>query len=110
MQHQWDQQSPDTTIAVEERVDRFELHVRNGGHHHHGIRRCRVVERTLQPRHQVLDKRGRWRYEVRVAWPGAADPVLGSSELTRLFFAAATAREQLRVHLANQPIREWKSL
>ena len=64
------------------------------------------MKRALERRHQVIDERGRWRHEVRVAGPGAADPVLRSPEIAGLLLASATAREQLFVHLANQAIRE----
>jgi hypothetical protein len=105
MQQQRYQQPPDTTVSVEERIDRFGLHVGKGGRYQYGIR-CRLVKRALERRYQVVDDRGRWRHEVRVAGPGAADPVLRPSELAGLRLASAAAREQLFVHLANQAIRQ----
>jgi hypothetical protein len=106
MQQKRYQQPPDTTVSVEERMDRFELHVGKGGGYEYGILRRRLVKRALERRHQVIDERGWWRHEVRVAGPGAADPVLRSPELAGLLLASATAREQLFVHLANQAIRQ----
>ena len=106
MQQQRYQQPPDTTVSVEERMDRFKLHVGKGVRDQDGILRCRLVKGALERRHQVVDQRWRWRHEVRVTWPGAADPVLRSPELAGLLLASATAREQLFVHLANQTIRQ----
>jgi hypothetical protein len=39
----------------------------------------------------------------------AADPVLGAAELARGFVAAPAARQELGVHLAQQPVRERES-
>src|SRR5262245_22042243 len=105
MQQQRYQQPPNTTIAVQKRMDRFELQVRQSGRYQYTIRRCRLVKRALERRHQVIDERGRWRHEVRVAGPRAADPVLRSPELAGLLLASAASREQLLVYLADQAIR-----
>lgn len=85
-------------------MDRFKLHVGTGGGDQDGILRGRLVKGALERRHQLVDRR--WRDEVRVTWPGTADPVLRSPELAGLLLASATARKQLFVHLANQTIRQ----
>jgi hypothetical protein len=110
MQQKRDQQPPDTTVSVQERVDRFELHVSQRSRYEHGILRARLVKGALERRHQLIDQRRRRRYEVRVPRPGPADPVLRSSELAGLLLASAPAGEQLFVHLANEAVREREAV
>ena len=60
----------------------LELDVRQSGSHENG-NRCRlVVEEALECAHAVCDVMVRWRHEVGVAGPRAADPVLRPAELT----------------------------
>jgi hypothetical protein len=100
-QHQHDQQPPQTPVAIEERVDRLELHVDKGRHHQ--PREVIVgMEETLQIRHAALHQpRGR-RYEAGVASSGATDPVLAVPELTRQSIGATPTGEQHGMNLPQQ--------
>src|SRR5205085_2086866 len=60
--HQRDEQPSDTAIAVEERMDRFELHVRQRGadeHRQPGL----IVNEFLESAHALIDKLRRRRNE-----------------------------------------------
>jgi hypothetical protein len=75
-QHDVDERSPRPAVAVEERVDRLELRVRQRGLHD------RRVVIAVQVGHQIVEQRGhmlrRRRDKRRVAWVvgAATDPVL----------------------------------
>ena len=76
VQQDRDEQSSDTSIAVEERVDRLELHVRQRRRHQDRVGSISVVEHALQSRHRLLDERRRRRHEMSVPGPSSTDPVL----------------------------------
>ena len=75
-QHEGDQQSSQPTVAVEKRVDGFELNMRQPGLDENGKSVVRGVDEPLQVGHAFLDVVGRRRHEGRVAGTRTADPVL----------------------------------
>src|SRR5271157_1184605 len=62
-----DQETPYATIAVEEGMDRLELHVREACADEDRQARGVVMKEPLERRHRVLHEMGRRRHEVRVA-------------------------------------------
>ncbi len=105
-EHQRDEQPADATVAVEERVDGLELHVRESRTHKDRQAIAVRVEEALQVGHAVLDRRVRRRDETGVPGPRAADPVLRAPELARGAAAPAAPRQQHAVDLAYQPVGE----
>src|SRR6187399_2503522 len=95
LQKQRDQQTPDSSIAVEIRMDGFKLHVCDAGPRQ---RRdcCITMQELLQIAEQFRQLAG-WRgYKRRIAGARPADPVLGLSHLSRgLAGAANSAHESL---------------
>lgn len=117
MQQQRDQQAAEAAVAVEEGVDRLELHVGERGPDQRGGRlggprtgAGPAVQKGLEGRHAGLDFVGRRRHEVGAARSRATDPVLRAPELARQLLAAPRAGHQLGVHLADQAVAERESL
>ena len=101
LKKQRDKQSPDASVAIQERVDRLELHVCEARLHQRRQRIIRVnplVELRHERRH-IFGRRG---HEPRVAGPRAADPVLGASDLARLLLRAAHAAHEPPMRFAEQ--------
>ena len=67
---------PQPAVAVQKRVDGFELHMRQPGLCENGKSVVRGVDEPLQIGHAFLDKVGRRRHEGRIAGTRTADPVL----------------------------------
>src|SRR5690606_14596480 len=103
------EQTSRSTIAIEEWMNRLELH----------MCKCRVeqctrrivaVQELFQSRQTGFDLVGGRRHELRVARPSAAAPVLAATEIARLLRRPAPARQQFTVHFANQPVGQRKPL
>ena len=108
-QHEGDQEAPQATVAVEERMNGLELDVGQAGLDENGKPVVRVVDEPLQVGHALLDVVG-WRgNEDRVAGTRATDPVLGSPEFAGHPGGAAFAREQEGVHLAQEAVGEGEA-
>ena len=101
-------QSTHTPVAVEKRVDGFKLDVGQPGFYKRRqliIRMNPFVERSKQLPNGI---RGR-RNEFGIAWTRSADPVLGSSNSTRLLFLSSHTLHQPLVNFTNQAGAERKS-
>ena len=101
-----DQQSADAAVAVQEGVERLELHVHQRHAHEGRQRRRRVVDVALQIGQQpgqVVRRRG---HKHRAARPCAAHPVLRTPQFPRLLAGAPGAVEQQAVRVAQQPHRD----
>ena len=101
-----DQETPDSAVAVEERVDRLELRVRQTGVDER--RERLLVEKPLEVVQRHLHLRDRRRDESglvqgRVLGP---DPVLRAAELAREAVGATGPRKQLTMDLGDQAERE----
>ncbi len=110
MQDHRDQQSPEAAVAVEKGVDGLELDMHQGRLEDHGKRSGRVVDEGLQRAPAGLDFLGRRWDEAGVTGSGAADPVLGAAKLAGGLVAAASARHEAGMHLAQEPIAEREAL
>lgn len=109
LDEQGDQQSPDTSIAVQERMDGLELDVSQADAHQRG-QLIAAMNPFLQRRQCIGQSiRGR-RHEAGVAGSAAADPVLAATNFAGLFLTAASALHQSLVGLAEQSGRQRKSL
>ena len=85
-----DHEPAKTSVAVEERMDGFKLHMCQRGLQQHGGLFRFVVQEEFKAPHAFHDLfRRRW-HEDGVAWPSAADPVLAFAEMAGHFAAAST--------------------
>src|SRR5437870_4164581 len=105
-----DQNSADAAIAVEKRMNRFELHVREAGPYQHRKAIIFGVQKFFERRHFFRNSGVRRRHERRIARPRAAEPILRSAKLSGVLVAAAAAGKKHAVDLANESIRERKSV
>src|SRR5688572_3252887 len=109
MQHECDQQPTDAAVAVQKRMNRFELHVSQRGFDQCWIWRMFVMDEPLKIGHAVLESM-RWRRdESGVARPCPTNPVLSAAKLARRLFAAATLGKQDRMHFPDEPVRQRKT-
>ena len=112
-QHQHDQEPAQATVAVQKRVDGFELHMGQGSSHQHrqgmgSVRRA--MDEVLQLPHARVHQ-PRWRrHEAGVARSGAADPVLTAAELPRQPVGSAAPGQQPGVDFAQQTGGEREAL
>lgn len=103
------QQAADAAVAVEKRVDRLELDVRQRCFDERRLRRVLIVDETLEFGHAFFDE-GWWRRnEMGRSRPRASDPVLRAPEFARKPFAASAARKKLGVHFPDKPVRKGKA-
>ena len=109
MQHEGNQQTADTAVAVKKWVNRFELHVGERGFDQCWIRGMLVMNEPLKGGHAVLESMRRWRNEMGVARSGPTDPVLSSPKFAGRLFAAAALGKQNRVHFPDEPVRQRKT-
>ena len=97
------QQAPDATIAIEKRVDGFELGMHQCNLHQRRQGRGRVVmNEALDIGQQIRHPLRRRRHKRGVAGPRAANPVLRTTQFAGLLAAAANAVEQQTVGIAQQ--------
>ena len=80
-QQQSDEEPSDSSVAVEERVDRLELGVRERRLHEHGGWVWVVVDELLEGAHRRSYLLPWWRHVPRDGGAGAAEPVLAAAEL-----------------------------
>src|SRR5437870_1342062 len=105
VKHESDHQAADAAVAVQERVNRFELNVSQRGLDQGWIRRMLVVNEPLEISHAVLDPMRRRRNKMGIARPGPTEPVLTPAKFARRLFAAAAFRKQNGMHLPDKPVR-----
>src|SRR5690606_27196199 len=86
-----DQEPADAAVAVEERMDRLELHVGEAGPDEVRQAVAPIVEEALERSHRVRDRGVRRRHEHGITRPGAADPVLGTPKLAGVLAAPPPA-------------------
>jgi hypothetical protein len=98
-QQKCDEQPAQAAIAIEERMNRLELHVDQPGLDKQREARAFVVQKQFERAHAIEDHLGRRRHEGRIPGASAADPILTAPEFTRLFFAAPALRQQYFVNL-----------
>jgi hypothetical protein len=101
-----DQESPDTAVTVQERVDRLELRMSEPD-----VDQCRqlvVVEKPLEVVEGLLHLVNRRRHERRLGQGGVlgADPVLRLAELAGPAVRSAHAGQELPVDLGDQAKRQ----
>ena len=108
MQDQGDEEPSHAPVAIQKRVDGFELHVRERrlDERPRGVRRVQVA---LQRAHAGFDFLRRRGHELGVARPGAAEPVLAGAKFAGLLGRAAPARQQPGVDFAQQPVAQRKA-
>ena len=104
-EQQRNQQTTQAAIAVQKRVNRFKLHMRQRrlDQHRHGLRA--VVQKKLQLAHAVHHFFGRRRNKGRIAGARAANPVLAAPKFPRCLMAAPPARQQYAMNFAQQAQR-----
>ncbi len=86
-----DQQAPDASIAIEERVDGFKLGVRQRNPHQRRERARLVVNELLKIAQQAGYPIRRRRHKSGVARTGATDPVLRTPQFPGLLASSAHA-------------------
>lgn len=86
-QDQRDEQASKSAVAIQEWVDRLELDVGQCGFDQCGRALRLIVKEFLQVAHAIGHTVGRRRNEAGVPRPGAAQPNLGTAELSRRFVA-----------------------
>jgi hypothetical protein len=69
-----------------------------------------VMEKRLQPRHDLRDLILGRRDKKGVAGSCSSNPVLGTAKLPGLLVFSATSGQKDFVHFTNQPVREGKVL
>ena len=101
-QDQSDEQATNTSVAIQEGMDRFELHMRQGSLDQ-GERSNRIVMQELfQQTHACHHLVRRWRNEPGVSRSAAADPILAPPEFPRALSPPPAAGEQFRVSLRDE--------
>ena len=92
-QQQGDEQTADASVAVQVWMDGLELDMQQAGAHQRrqGVFAVHVVLEVTELIGKDMVRRG---HEDRVAGPGAADPVLAPTHLTRLVLRSANAPHQ----------------
>lgn len=98
------QQPPDAAVAVQKRVDGFELVVADGQPDQMGHGNDWVVPKLFQIAHQFGHAVLVWRNERRIGQVGAANPVLADAELSRLLVLAPYTAHQNGVGLTQQAV------
>src|ERR1700722_11533611 len=96
-EHQCDEKAPDPAIAVEKRMDGFELHMRQGCF---DDRIDRLMQVLLEIAEACIQMRRRWWHERCVSGTRAPDPVLGATEFAGLLLCAPPIGKQEAVHFA----------
>ena len=105
LEQERDEQPPDAAIAVEVRVNRFELDVQEPGAHERRVGVFGVHVLLEGGKH--LGERVRWRGHIdRVARSRSADPVLAPSNLPGQLVRAAYPAHQALMSLVEEPYRE----
>jgi hypothetical protein len=101
LQKQCDEQTNDSAVAIQERVDRLELHVGKPGldQRRQGIVR---VQSLLERGHELGHDLWRRRNEPGVAGPRAPDPVLCAANGTGRLVGSAHSSHQAFVDLAQE--------
>jgi hypothetical protein len=107
-EQQRDEETADAAVAVEKRMDRLELHVRQGRAQEHRHAVALRVKELLELRHALGNRRVWRRHESGVSRSRATNPVLGAAEFARILPASAAAGEEDSVDLSNQAIRKWE--
>ncbi len=108
-QQQRDQQPTDSSIAVQERVNRLELGVNEAAvdQHREIVPRMQktleVVERVPHPPHRRRDERRVGKRHV-----AGTDPIPRRAELPRLLVGTAHVAREFGVNLTNEPQRQRK--
>src|SRR5947209_7794327 len=95
-QQKCNQQPSQPAIAVEERVNRFELYMNEAGLDQDWKVRSFLMNERLQVGHAVHQALRRWWNKDRFTGACPADPVLASPELARLLSAAAALASNSR--------------
>src|SRR5258708_4798603 len=104
-EEQRNQQSPESAVAAEKRVDGFELHVREPCLDERGCL-CRIaVQEFLEGPHALDDAVGRRRNKASSLWTRTTDPYLAAAELARHLAPPTVTAEEYRVDLTQQPHR-----
>ena len=109
-QQKCDEETTETAVAVEERMDRFELHVshrRPYQQRNAGMIRVQEALERIEAFHQPFRRRG---HERRITRSCAADPVLGAPKFAGLLAAAAAGAQEYLVNLSDQTKRQWESV
>src|SRR5271157_2930846 len=105
-QQECDEQSPHPSIAVQKRVNRFELDVYESSFDQKREFVLLVVEKSLQAAQTFHELLGRRWDKGSVPRPCAPDPVLRPAKFTWTFVGAPSTPEQNFMDLANQTERE----
>jgi hypothetical protein len=103
-----DEESSDPAVSVEERVDCLELGVGKGGFHQRWSGAVLVMDKPLQVAQSREDFVRRRRYVGRVPGPSATDPILSSSELTRILRCPSALLEETAVGFLEESKRKGK--
>ncbi len=110
MKDECDQQPAHSSVAVQERVDRFKLDVHQSGLDERRIGVTLVMQELFQRRHAIGHPVGRRGDEMGVSRARPADPVLGAPKLAGGFLFAAPAFQKQCVHFPDQTIRKRETL
>ncbi len=108
-QKQTDEQPPDATIAIEKRVDRLELSVRQPRLEDGRRRPELVVKEPLEVVESHRHLVGWRRHEASIRQASPTDPVLRTPKLARRSGAAAAVLEQDAMHLAQEAKTQRKA-
>jgi len=100
-----DEQTTETTVAVQERVDRFELVVQKRAPDEDG-ELILLVQEAFEIIQRVLHLSRRRRNIERIRWTTASNPVLGTAKLARRPFLATDASQEFLVHVSYQPVAQ----
>ncbi len=106
-QYQRNQEPAGAPIAIQERMDRLELNVREGCLHEGRCPLGLIVQELLQGGDAGEHFLRRRRDEHGVSRSGSSDPVLASAELPGLLSAAAPRRHEHGVDLPHKPPGKW---
>jgi hypothetical protein len=109
-ENEGDEQTAETTIAIEERVNGLELDVSEGGLEQRAGRNRIVVQEFFQRSHAIQGEFRRRRNEAGIPGTGTAEPILRALEFAGLFSRASTAREEAGVNIPDHPERKRLSI
>ncbi|MCY1525464.1 hypothetical protein D9M68_604430 [compost metagenome] len=98
-QEQGNQQPAEATIAIQKRVDRFELHVQKSGLDKRWDLAGVVLEEALEIAEARLHFADRGRHIMGIPRPGPAEPVLRASEFSGILGFASALLQQARMHV-----------
>src|SRR5215472_1393306 len=104
-----DQQTPESAIAIQERVNGLKLHVNQSGIDQNGQLVFFVVEKTLKAVETLHQPLWRRRNKRSIAGTRSADPVLRPPEFAGSSVGPTSAAQQDGVNFANESERERKA-